>query len=100
MHIAFRKSLATGIVSITSSGNWDGLKRQLSELDYHDTEDWDRHFSWENFRDGRLIKDSTSIWRYINFDPDENFENDGEYSNLTVFEGELVDLQEVDPIFD
>lgn len=93
MHIAFRKSLANGIISVTSAGNWDGLKYQLSKLDYHDTEFWDRRFAWERFRSGSLIKDETGIWVYVNFEVMDKYD-------FTVFEGELVDLFEIDPIFD
>lgn len=94
MHIAFRKALSNGVVSITSAGNWDGLKYQLSKLDHHDTPEWDAHnFAWEQFKNGDLIKDSTGIWRYINFEVKDQYD-------LEVFEGRLIDLFEIDPIFD
>lgn len=98
-HLAFSKSLATGIVSVTSADDWDTLKYYLSTIDYHDTEEWDTHLAWENFRDGCLIKDSASIWRYLNLNRDENFGVDAAI-DFTIFEGELIDLSEVDPIFD
>jgi len=93
MHIAFRKNLANGTVNVTSAGNWDGLKYQLSKLDYHDTDEWDRHFAWENFRSGYLINDGTGVWVYVNFEVQDKYD-------FEVFEGRLIFLSEVDTIFD
>lgn len=93
MHITFSKSLANGTVSVTSADSWDGLKYQLSKLEHHDTEKWDRHFAWENFKSGYLIMDSASIWVYVNFEISDKHD-------FEVFEGRLIDLNEVDPIFD
>lgn len=92
MHIAFRKSLANGMVSVTSAGSWDELKYQLSRLDHHDTEEWDAHFAWESFNSGNLIKDSCSIWRYVNFENED-------IHDAEVFDGRLIDLSEIDPLF-
>ncbi len=93
MHIAFRKALANGVVSVTSAGNWDELKYQLFKLDHHETEEWDRHFAWEYFRSGDLIKDSSAIWVYVDFELTD-------LRDFEVFEGRLIDLSEVDSIFD
>lgn len=92
-HIAFAKSLANGTVAVTSAATWDELKYALTQVDYHDTEEWDSHRAWENFKDGFLVKDSTSVWRYMNFE-------DPDVRNVEIFEGLFIDLFEMDPFED
>jgi hypothetical protein len=93
MHIAIRKSLANGATSITTAGNWDGLKYQLSKLECHDTDEWDAHFAWEDFKKGKLIQDSNGLWRYFSIEMNDIY-------NKGIFEGKVINLFEIDPMFD
>jgi hypothetical protein len=78
---------------MTTAGTWDKLKYQLSKLDHFDTRDWDGHgFAWESFRDGNIINDASALWRYIDIERDDT-------NDLEVFEGRVVFLIEIDPVF-
>jgi hypothetical protein len=91
MHIAFRKDLGNGTVTMTSAGNWDGLKYQLSKLDYFDTRDWDG-FGLNHLRDGAIVNDGAALWRYVNIEINDVY-------GFEIFEGRIVSLQEIDPMF-
>jgi hypothetical protein len=91
MHIAFCKELGNGTVSMTSAGNWDGLKYQLSKQDNFDTRDWDG-LGISHLRNGDIVNDGTALWRYVNIEIND-------VHDIEIFEGRIVFLQEIDSTF-
>lgn len=90
MHIVFCKSLTNGSVSMTSAGNWDGLKYQMTNLDHFDIRDWDSHdFSIEHLKAGNIISDGAFLWRYVNVEVLDK-------KDFEIFEGRVISLNEID----
>lgn len=91
MHIVIAKFLGHGMTSITTAGTWDELKYKLSVLQHFDTKEWDSHgFAWESLRDGNIVNDGTTLWRYFDIERDDD-QNDTE-----IFDGRVIFLPEIE----
>lgn len=92
MVIVFEKSMSEGSVRAHTAGNWDELKLQLMKVDTFPAAEWERaRFAWRHLRQGAIIADGANVWRY--------FEADEMEPCVEIFEGRLLALGEIDPVF-
>ncbi|GHF92321.1 hypothetical protein [Streptomyces griseosporeus] len=93
MFLVFQKELSNGKVHLHAEESWDHLKIQLIDDDSFPTEEWEAaRYAWEKLRDGHIVSDGTSLWQLI--------EHSYEGAQFSLFEGSVVLLSEIDPIFD
>jgi hypothetical protein len=92
MHIVAQKELSIGKVHLHLEESWDHLKIQLTDNDSFPSEEWERvRYAWEALRDGHIVSDGVCLWQYI--------EHDFEGAQHSLFEGSIILLSEIDPIF-
>lgn len=92
MHTVFQKALANGATAVHFDYDWSALKYKMTQTEGFGAADWDAHnFSWEQLRNGDIINDGVSLWRYI----DLEFADSG----IEIFEGRVIFLIEIDPVF-
>lgn len=99
MYIIFEKSRANGTVAAHFDLNWDVLKYKLTQLDTFPSEEWEsRRYAWENLRrgDSPIIDDGAAFWQYFDLETLGFTEKD----ELELFNGQVILLNEIDPIFD
>lgn len=93
MLVVFEKSLSEGSVRAHVAQTWDELKYNLAtNVDTFPVVEWEAAgFGWNRLRQGDIIADGANAWRYFDID---------HMSPCTeIFEGRLIALSEIDPVF-
>lgn len=92
MFLVFQRELGNGKIHLHYEEDWDHLKIQLSNLDTFPFEEWEvARYTWENLREGHIINDGSFLWQYFEVHP--------EAGEIPLFEGSIVFLNEINPIF-
>jgi hypothetical protein len=96
MHIIFQQELGNGKVHFYADESWDQLKFKLTKEDSFPLGEWEAaNYAWDALRQGEhIISDGACLWQYLNVE--------GGFETVTghLFEGSLVMLSKIDPIFD
>lgn len=92
MYAFFSKSLTNGKVTFYIDESDDILKAKLADDPDVETELIDRHFGWEYLRSGTILKGEDNLYQLWD---ETNHDN-----KVDLFQGEVVFLSEIDPIFD
>ena len=93
MHAIFQKELGNGKVHMHFDLDWDVLKYELTKLDTFDEQEWDSaRYAIEALWNGHIVSDGVCLWQHVDMTR--------EPTDFSLFEGSVVLLNEIDPVFD
>lgn len=93
MYLILQKSNATGRLTSYFHANWDMLKANLISEPEFPTELFDRHFGWENLQNSTTILNDGDYLYQMWDESRKEYKKDW-------WEGDIIFLSEIDPIFD